>query len=263
MLFCSINQQVSNAILVADRALNYGDGVFTTARITAGQIEFCSAHFNRLISACYALDINNFDHQNYLSYCQNIASKYNHAVMKIVITAGIGGRGYSRVGIEYPQVIVTIFDLPKHYADWQQQGVSLGVAEYQLGLNPKLAGIKHLNRLEQVLIRRELDQSLVDDLVVTDLNGAMVEASCANIFWLKQGQLYTPKLINAGVNGIMRQHILANLPQSQEVLCTIDTLNQCDAIYLTNSLMGIVPVKQFQQRLLQPQYFGWLADALV
>jgi 4-amino-4-deoxychorismate lyase len=162
-----------------------------------------------------------------------------------MITCGSGGRGYSRLGSEQAKVIVSLHDYPKFYPQWQQEGIHVGVSEQKLGINPMLAGLKHLNRLEQVLLRAELDKRLEDDLLVSDINGHVIECCSANVFWLKSGLWYTPLLTTSGVAGLMREKILLNNTHIQQGDFPLSSLDNIDAMFISNAILGIVPVRIF------------------
>ncbi|UJF19920.1 aminodeoxychorismate lyase [Vibrio sp. SS-MA-C1-2] len=171
------------------------------------------------------------------------------AVLKVTLTRGIGGRGYSPIGCHQPTIIISQSVWPSYYHDWQKKGITLGVNSYRLGQNPELAGYKHCNRLEQVLIKQKLEQTPHDDSVVCDFKGNIIETSASNIFWLKDNVFYTPNLELAGVLGIMRQQVIDYLAQQNQTIKIvnrqIETLDACDEIFITNALMGIVPVNTF------------------
>ena len=111
-----------------------------------------------------------------------------------------------------------------------------------------LAGLKHLNRLEQVMIRAELDQCKEDDLIVCDINDIIVETSSANIFWFKDDQLYTPKITSAGVAGLMRDAIINKIKNVQLVEAKFKDIINIDGMFICNCVMGIVPVKRYNER---------------
>lgn len=253
MHYHSINGQINKEIAITDRAFNYGDGIFTTAKITHGKIEFLKEHIDRLTQACAILSIDFTQVDNLVTEITTVAQSYNHAVLKIIVTAGQGGRGYSRQSIAHSNVVISVHDVPEHYLDWQQHGINLGRAQFQLGLNPSLKGLKHLNRIEQVLIRKELDQSNHDDLIVSNSNNHVIEASAANVFWIKNDELFTSDLTNSGVIGIIRQQILALNTKTKVVNAHITELEQANSLFICNCIMGIVPVKMFQGRKLDIQ----------
>lgn len=255
MLYYAVNGQECNLISLTNRGLAYGDGVFTTAKIINGQVEYLDAHITRLQDSCHKLNIPAPDVSSLKTQLLHVGKSYQLAVLKVMITAGEGSRGYSRIGCHTPTIIVVVFDYPSHYPHWQEKGISLGQSTIQLGINPLLAGIKHLNRLEQVLIKQELDTFSFDDVVVTDLNNNIVEASSANLFWFKGDELYTSELINAGVAGIVREQLLklsqqGILPPINIVKKQLSTLESATSIFLTNCVMGIVPVSCYERRRL-------------
>ena len=245
MHFQSVNGEKIDQVSILDRGLAYGDGLFTTAKITNGFVQMLDQHIERLNSGCLRLRIQGFDSLMLKAELIDIASFFDVAVLKIIVTSGEGGRGYSRNGISKPNIIIKTSDYPKKYDDWKKSGISVSNASIKLGLNPLYAGIKHLNRLEQVMLRDELEQTAHDDLFVYDLNGMLVETTCANIFWLQNGKLFTPKIKNSGVAGLLRAEIIKYIPDTQ-IVSTDNTLINADAIFITNSVMGIVPVLQHQ-----------------
>ncbi len=244
-----MNGQFTIDIDIGERGLAFGDGHFTTAKIVSGQVEFFDEHIQRLTSAHKTLNLPPVNMAEISAHIQDQVQPFELAVLKVMITAGSGGRGYSRKGIERSNYFVTISEYPEHYKQWQQQGITVGVAKNCLSIHPVLSGIKHLNRLEQVMIRVELDEREEDDLVVLDTQGMVTESSCGNLFWLKQGQWFTPSLSQSGIAGIMRNHILTRLSVS-ETRCHLDALKDAEAMFISNALMGMVPVNCFNNKAL-------------
>ncbi|WP_440877426.1 aminodeoxychorismate lyase [Thalassotalea sp. PLHSN55] len=250
MLYCSVNFQDQQHTSAFDRGLAYGDGIFTTAKINQGKVELYHQHLTRLKNGCKRLALSNVDFGKLEQEITEVAKKFPLAVLKVLISAGQGGRGYSRIGCSEPTVIVSVHEFPSHYQLWQQQGINVGDSKTLLGLNPLLAGIKHLNRLEQVIVRQELDQREEDDLLVYDLNHQLVEATSGNVFWFKAGQLYTPRITDAGISGLQRDQILAAFPDAKQVKIEQSALDRIDAMFICNCVMGIVPVKFYNQQTL-------------
>lgn len=253
MQYFSVNGEKQETIAITDRSIAYGDGIFTTAKIEQGKIEFLAAHMKRLIEGCHHFNIPFEQHDILLKEIITIARNYSLAVLKIIITAGSGGRGYSKDGANSPLSIVSIHEFPSHYQEWKEKGINISNGSIRLGLNPLFNGLKHLNRLEQVMIRKELDSSSADDFVVTDLNGHIVESSCANIFWFKEGLLCTPKIDNAGIKGVYRQALLSFEPSIQQVKHHLDELTHVTSMFICNSIMGIVPIKKYNNKTLDIQ----------
>lgn len=241
-------------IAIDDRGLAYGDGCFTTALVKNGAVSMLSSHIERLVDQSQRLGLPKFDTATLINTLHGISSGVDIGVVKVMITAGSGGRGYSRLGTKQPRVIVSLHAYPSFYQQWQQHGITVGISEQQLGINPMLAGIKHLNRLEQVLLRAELDKRSEDDLLVTDANGYVVECCSANVFWLKAKQWHTPTLSHAGVAGLMRANILRNNKTITPGQYLLDDLDNIDAMFISNAILGIVPVKVFNGQQLQTSH---------
>ncbi len=255
-----INGLRDTQLNAADRGLAYGDGSFTTARVVRGKVQLQQAHIARLLLACQRLSITFPDTALLQSEIEMLAREIDQGVLKVMITRGLGGRGYSSVDCNNMTRIISAAQWPIQYTRWQQEGIRLGESQIPLGITPLLAGIKHLNRLEQVLIRRQLDQhnvahppkAALDDLLVCDGAGYLVECCAANLFWRKDNTLFTPKLDQAGVSGVMREHIMANCDRlgwhCELVRETVQTLINADEIFICNALLPVVPVRFFRDR---------------
>jgi 4-amino-4-deoxychorismate lyase len=259
-----INGVEQNMLPVNDRAVQFGDGCFTTARIREGRVEWLSAHLNRLRANCQTLMIPFAEWETLEQEMAVLAANHAEGVLKVTITRGSGGRGYSTAGSQTPTRILSVSPAPAHYPHWQQQGISLSLSPVRLGRNPALAGIKHLNRLEQVLIRTHLEQTTADEALVLDSEGWVTECCAANLFWRAGDTVFTPRLDHAGVNGIMRQHCLSLLAQSRyrvvEVNAREEAVRQADEVVVCNALMPVVPVNQFADaRYLSRELFEFLA----
>lgn len=249
-----INGVEQQTLASDDRGLAYGDGFFTTAKVVAGKVEYWRDHLERLMLAAKRFDIELPSVLTLFSEVQQVIQGVELGCLKITITRGSGGRGYSPQGCGQTTRIVQVSDWPAHYLTWQQQGARLDMAAFSLGIVPALAGYKTLNRLEQVLIKQELAGLDYDDVAVTDINGHLVEASAGNLFWRKGSTLYTPCLSQAGVKGVMRKQVLKvaeRLELASELgLFPAAELDNADEIFITNALMGIVPIKQYKQKQL-------------
>lgn len=243
-----INGEWTDNLPANDRAVQFGDGCFTTACISNGEVKFLDQHLIRLQQACEKLLIPFVDWALLKSEMLRLAEKEKQAVLKVIITRGSGGRGYSAANCQQPTRLLTVSAYPSFYPQWREQGITLALSPIQLGINPQLAGIKHLNRLEQVLIRTHLEQTLAQEALVLDSDGYLTECCAANLFWRKGMQVFTPYVDKSGVNGTMRQHIIACLADSPwqvtQVREKLDTLAQADEVLICNALMPVVPVKQ-------------------
>ncbi|WP_158968816.1 aminodeoxychorismate lyase [Paraglaciecola sp. L3A3] len=245
-----VNGQYQTEIAIADRGLQYGDGCFTTIAYRHGCLEFYDAHIQRLKKACRILYI---DFTAWAKLTQSIkdslndvSSEVNALVIKIIITRGEGGRGYSPAGSNNANFIITHHPYPEFYSQWKNTGLPLTVSPILLAKQPILAGIKHLNRLEQVLVKKALLSTSFDDALVCDTDGVIIESSMANIFWKENHQWYTPNLSGSGVEGVMRNQVLAVLHDNDIEVNIVsqrpsDLLN-IEEMFICNCLMGLVPV---------------------
>jgi 4-amino-4-deoxychorismate lyase len=225
-----------------DRSFQYGDGLFTTIKVKAGQLSLWDLHLQRLVWGAKRLQIQHFDPAELTAQVQQAISAPEQ-VLKVLISRGLAGRGYSPQGISSPCCYISSAALPD-YSNWQQQGIELGLAQFKLAQQPALAGLKHNNRLEQVLIKAELAHTDVDDLVVCDQQGWVTEVSAANLMFYLQGRWCTPLLDLAGVNGVMRQYLMQNRSVT-EGRYSVEDLWQAEAMLICNALMGVVPVNTF------------------
>lgn len=244
-----INGLPQENLPVNDRAVQFGDGCFTTARIIDGEVCLLAAHLQRLQSACEKLYIPFNDWRELKAEMTAQAQGVTRGVLKVIITRGSGGRGYSAANCLQPTRILSVSALPEHYDRWREEGIVLELSPIRLGRNPMLAGIKHLNRLEQVLIRTHLEQTGGDEALVLDSEGLITECCAANLFWRCGRDVFTPRLDQAGVNGLMRQFCLQQLARSDfrvvEVYAHEDALATADEVIVCNALMTVVPVRQY------------------
>ncbi|NQY88817.1 MAG: aminodeoxychorismate lyase [Colwellia sp.] len=245
MKFCLVNGIEQNQIDIENRGLAYGDGLFTTAKIFDGRVQYLSLHIQRLLLGCKKLALFAPNKVELTEQLSQVAKQYNLAVLKVIITASTGGRGYARSTEPKSDLIIMVYDYPKHYDELARAGITLGNSKQQIGINPMLSGLKHLNRLEQVLLRQELANTKEDDLVVTNLNDEVIEATSANLFFWLNGKLCTPEITSSGVNGIMRQTILQKYPDTLIKKVTLTELASSPAMFICNCVMGVMPVKSY------------------
>lgn len=234
-------QQVS----AFDRAVQFGDAHFTTAKIHDGKVCLFDLHKQRLQIASERLQFAAISWQTVWQAMQNEALKKQFGVIKVVISRGESQRGYAGLGCE-ANVYLFVSDRPQTLLDNMQQGINLEQVEFKLGHQPILAGLKHCNRLEQVLIKNELMQRNLLDGLVFDLNNSLIETSVANIFLFRQGEWQTPLLDKAGINGVLRQHIMNKFKAANQTIKEIEIpqsrLNEVSSAFICNALIGIVPV---------------------
>lgn len=225
-----------------DRLANYGDGTFTTMQVSDGKVALLNRHIDRLVNDSLALGLTVAADAIRKVIVAALAAR-SDGVLKVLIGAGQGGRGYARLAEPTVNVAVSWHDVPAVYQSWQHQGIHVGTVPVTLARQPLLAGLKHANRLEQVLIKQALVRTDFDDAIVTDTEQNVIEASAANLFWQTGNQWFTSSLALAGVNGVMRQFILDHRPDINIIEQQLTEIAHVEAMFLSNALMQIVPVK--------------------
>jgi 4-amino-4-deoxychorismate lyase len=243
----------TDLIDAGDRGLQYGDGLFETIAVEQGEPQRWPQHMARLQAGCERLGISLPDEQTLLEEARTLcADGRERTVLKVIVTRGSGGRGYRAFAGALSHRILSLHPRPDYPIAWQQEGIRIRVCETRLGLQPALAGLKHLNRLEQVLARSEWDDPDIAEGLMLDVGGRVVEGTMSNLFVVMDGRLVTPSLTNCGVAGIIRQEVMEaartmGLACSEEEL-SLDDVEEADELFLTNSLIGVWPVREVEGR---------------
>lgn len=236
-------RDLTHALPLNDRGFQYGDGLFETARLEHGTVRFLDSHLERLYSGCERLRITAPDPALLRQEIEKVTANLRGAVVKIIITRGAGARGYRPSGGCVTTRVVASYAAPDVEPD---RMLRLRWCETRLGRNERLAGVKHLNRLEQVLAQSEWNDASLDEGLMMDTEGELVCATASNLFLVRDGTLLTPDLRYCGVRGIMRSQVLRAAGQlgiavSEEPLWPHD-LEAADEVFLTNAVRGIRPV---------------------
>lgn len=241
-----VNGEPGELIPVSDRGLLYGDGIFETIAVREGRPQHWQCHMNRLQAGCARLGIQPFESAQLAAEAGSIIKGADTGILKLIVTRGSGGRGYRVAETTVSTRIMQLHPWPEYPAACEEQGVKTRLCETRLGHNPALAGIKHLNRLEQVLARQEWVDDDIREGLLMDTDGNLVEGTMSNLFIVSDGVLMTPDLSRCGVAGIMRTIVL-ELAEQQGLATRIrqisqQALAQADEVFLSNSLIGIWPV---------------------
>jgi len=251
-----INGQCSDSIAVLDRGLQYGDGVFETIAFIHGKAPLWDRHMARLSAGCRALALprQNADrlaHEARQLLHSDGALSGRH-VVKIIITRGEHGTAYFPREGDATRILY-IRDWPQRAEQPGFKGIALHCCQSRLATGSPLAGLKTLNRLEQVIAAAEIRKAGFQEGLLCDADGFMVEALMSNLFWLKQGVLYTPLLDRCGVSGVMRAEVIEQAEhfgmRVHEVRETPDVLMSVQAMFLSNAL-GLTAVREFSGRVM-------------
>jgi 4-amino-4-deoxychorismate lyase len=247
-----INGEFEAGVSPYDRGLSFGDGVFRTFTVSNGVPNHWEAQYQKLYDDCQALKLKCPFSQIILEDIVKLFPKDTTLkVAKVIITRGNSMRGYAVPQNISPNRVLIKSSLPNYPNNYFEQGVNLQVFSIRLSSQPLLAGVKHLNRLENVLARMEIVDSEMYDGVLLDENNHVIECSNANIFARFNSQLITPSLTKCGVSGVTRQRIISiaqllGLSVAQES-CTLESFNSADEVFICNSVFGAFNVKAIGQ----------------
>lgn len=248
MIDSRIDGQPAASVALADRGLAYGDGLFETMRVEQGKIALLDRHMQRLQLGCRRLHIP-LDIQLVRREVCSFAQELQQGVCKLILTRGDGTRGYGLPQPATPRRILQAAPLPQWPAQNAHFGVCLYPCQTRLAIQPLLAGLKHLNRLEQVLARAEWQDPAFAEGLMLDTSGRIIEGVFSNVFFVCGNTLLTPALSGSGVAGIMREQVL-ELAAGQGLAVEItdlypDQLGRMDEVFTCNSLYGIWPVLEY------------------
>ncbi|MDQ7016435.1 MAG: aminodeoxychorismate lyase [Gammaproteobacteria bacterium] len=240
-----VNGDLTESLSVLDRGLAYGDGLFETVAVRSGQPLLWSAHIERLLLGCSRLKIPSPNVKQLRLEAEQLCQQ-DDGVLKIVVTRGVGRRGYAPVDCQPTRIIS--FTQQHRIEKQTLERICVRLCQHRLSINPQLAGIKHLNRLEQVLARAEWDDDRIAEGIICSAAGEVIEGVSSNLFVVQNGVLLTPDLSQCGVAGVMRAQVIQAV-KKMDVKCqisqiTLDDLHQADEVLLCNSLTGIRVVKQ-------------------
>jgi len=243
-----VNGLQTDLLDVHDRGLAYGDGVFRTLRISGGKAFCWQRHYQKLHDDCRALGLSCPSHAMLSEELGQIAAANPQCVLKIIVTRGRGARGYRAIGEMQATRIVMASPVPDYPSSYDEQGVRLRICDLKLSLQPRFAGIKHLNRLENVMARREWDDASIAEGLLLDSEEFVIGGTMTNLFMRKGNELWTPDLTRCGVAGVQRKRVLERAAVSgircAERHISVAQLLKADEIFLTNSVIGVWQVRE-------------------
>ncbi|MHB8915626.1 MAG: aminodeoxychorismate lyase [Thiobacillus sp.] len=263
-----MNGEVNATLSPLDRGLAYGDGVFRTLKVLRGEPVWWADHYVRLAQDCAALKLVCPDADLLRNEIHAVTATCKDAVVKIILTRGPGARGYAVPDSVAPTRIVIATPLPNELDI--QTGIRARWCTLKLARQPQLAGIKHLNRLENVLARQEWSSPDIIEGLLCDDTGAVIGGTRSNLFAIAEGRLYTPDLTHSGVAGVTRTRILraAQLHgikvQVGRLECP-DILN-ADEVFLSNSIAGLwriarLDTMQWHSATWSKRFLQWMNEA--
>ena len=264
-----VNGAPGNTINAADRGLAYGDGVFRTLRLQAGRPVSWERQYAKLQHDCTALKIPCPSAAVLSAELQQLGKTQADGIAKITITRGVSARGYAPAAQPETSRIVSVTPIPSYLPEYAREGVRLHMCQLRLGHQPLLAGIKHLNRLENVLAASEWQDQDMPEGLLRDISGHVISGTRSNMFMLRSNILYTPNLSRCGVAGVQRDRVM-DWAKQHDVACrvadlTMEELAQADEIFLVNSVFGLWPVRELagyrrSQHTMAWKIQEWLSD---
>ena len=248
-----VNGQAGGSIDPTDRGLHYGDGLFETIAMRDGRARFLDWHLERLAEGGRRLALP-VPEATLLRNEIERAWPQGRGVVKLILTRGVGERGYRPPSVPQVTRIVTGYAWPADF-EARKEGIRLGVCRTRLGRNAALAGIKHLNRLEQVMARAECDDARMDEGLMLDDREQAIAGTMSNVFFRLAGRWVTPLVTECGVSGVMRRAFRAWAGEQgvavEERDVPVAELTAASAMLLTNAVIGARPIRRFAGRELE------------
>jgi 4-amino-4-deoxychorismate lyase len=246
-----INGEPGERVCVHDRGFQYGDGLFETVAVARGVPLLWERHLRRLLRDAARLGIRAPAQTGDVlrTEADRLCQGVERAVLKVILTRGASGRGYAPPTDATPTRVLSLSPWADSLS--RARGVSVRFCATTVARNRALAGIKHLNRLEQILARRELEANY-DEGLMLDEAGHVIEGTMSNLFIVSRGALLTPDLSYGGVAGVMRELVLERAP-ALSLACRVTTLTReeilnAEEVFLTNSLIGLWPVTRVESK---------------
>lgn len=247
-----VNGVAADSIFIDDRGLAYGDGVFETIAVRAGEALLFEAHMRRLRHGCLQLCIPAPDSE----LCRGEVVRLcggRTGVIKLIVTRGRATRGYAPQGAAQPNRLLLFSKWEGYPLSFYTQGVRLAICRTRLSTQERLAGIKHLNRLENVLAASELDREHSQEGIMLDHDNRVIECTRSNIFFIKGGEIHTPALHRCGIEGVMRDHVLRCAGKHGVRVhvrdIRLEEAERMDEAFISNSLIGVWPVTLLDDRI--------------
>lgn len=241
-----VDGQPADVLSLKDRGLAYGDGLFETIAVHDGTPVLLERHLQRLEAGCQRLALN-VDMGALSTELSTYAGCLGDGVLKLIVTRGDSLRGYA-ADPSVPARRILQGNPPATYPTAHaEQGIHLFPCTVRLSEQPLLAGLKHLNRLEQVLARAEWRDAQYAEGLMLDASGRVIEGVFSNLFLVRDGVLFTADLSRCGVAGVMRAVLLFQA-ESQGIATQItdiglEQLHQADEVFVCNSVYGVWPVR--------------------
>lgn len=241
-----------DSLQVGERGFQYGDGLFETIAVRDGLPRLWNYHMDRLALGCERLALKKPATADLRAGVENSlqrsALSADQCVVKLVVTAGGGERGYGRAAVDVPSVYYGVSAATPPTKESYRGGIETLICATRLAIHSATAGLKTLNRLEQVLARSELVGTGLLEGLTMDAEGLLICGTMSNLFVVHDGRLSTPSLARCGVEGVMRRHVITSLAEQGTRTdirsITLADMNESDEIFVCNSQFGVLPVRR-------------------
>ena len=264
-----VNGAATDRVAATDRGLSYGDGVFRTFPVINGRAPAWRLQFQKLCADCVALMLPCPAEGLLANEVSRVTAGQRESVVKIIVTRGTGERGYrASPEPESTRIVLATPGLP-YGRDLARGGVRIRICNIRVAVQPRLAGVKHLNRLENVLARSEWNDPAISEGLMLDARGNVIGGTMTNLFIVEEKGFATPDLSNCGVAGVTRERILVaaarhGVPCRVEPL-TLHRVRAARELILVNSVIGAWPVRDIEGHAMQPgpeatRIQGWLEE---
>lgn len=234
-----------DSIPIDDRGLLLGDGLFETLLAVDGVLPHLAAHLDRLVAASRILSLP-FDRSEAERLCRAAAPASGRFAVRLTLTAGSGGRGLERPAAPAPRLFASAAAAPETTTPAAARIVLVRRSEHSV-----TSRLKTLSYLDNVLARAEARAAGADEAIMLNTRGDLACAGAANLFWIEGGRLYTPRLDCGALAGITRARVMAR-EAAEEVAAGPEVLERAEAVFLTNSLIGVRAVSRLDGRTFSP-----------
>lgn len=255
-----VNAIQTDTVDVLDRGLAYGDGIFRTLLLRDGKALAWKRQYAKIAADCLQLGLQAPLQAALEADLRHIAADTPDCVVKIIVTRGSGTRGYAVAGTQLPRTITISSPLPAYPPAYVEQGIDVRVCDLRLAQQPALAGIKHLNRLENVLARSEWNDPQIAEGILLDGADNVIGGTMSNIFIVRNNTLLTPDLSASGIGGVTRERLLAAAPalglKTRIGTFRLADVYEADAVLVCNSVIGVWQIRALGQ-------YYWQAHPLI
>jgi len=236
-----------------NRAFVYGDLLFESMLVLNNQIQQVEKHFERLVKSAAVLKMNvsnsfdiDFFKNTILNEIKN-SNLLNKQSCRIRFILYRNATGFYLPNSNETAFIIETFELPENWKEIAEKTKKIGIYTFQTKAIGPISNLKTGNALVYVLAKIWAQENGLDDALILNQNGNIIEAASSNLFWKSSNQIYTVPLAEGCIDGItpqvfMEQMELADKPVIEK-MCTEFELRQADEIFMCNATNGISKIE--------------------